>query len=615
MKTGWLFWVLAVLAVGAFVLVLGSALRFSHESMRLQNEVDELQIQALARDLAVPVEALYVDYGLTQVVDEARAHTYWRHGSTAFIQHRDLLNFTTPGQSWPREEKFGDSQTLSTWIRNTTSEAGSVDWAIFRLDRLTNRIKHRTGVGEYLAAHQAVYANRIRPLLVRLLTAYPQRNDQLRIQAARIMVMLSDRESDLSDVLESMAREEYEFHRGEVHDTLAVTTMLREAGWPTLADKIEADLASQAAVEVKAEADRQSAAVFAGQPPVLDGSGRPLPPGAVMRLGPLPVALDRGIPAKSGDAAVGHTGIIFSLAISADGRRIVSGGGDGLIVWDGGTGRLLRRIKTNSPLVILSADGRLVYNPINSSGGKSTVFDVETGQPVTAGPAGLMAISPDSRYGVFRAAPSTVELRDLGAQQSVRFLSSEHPVEAVAFSSDGRRLLAADQRGFSIFDVASGGRSYVPAAVFSEAQVIYQACFSADGRLAATRCGDVLRFWRLRADGTTPDWRDTDAELILRDGTRVRWTALPEGSYRMAMSPDGRLVAVGAKDGSVSVFSTARQEEGLRLVGHQDHVYAMAFTSDSKRLVTGGADRAIFVWDVGPAWEKAGPPIPPPAAK
>ncbi|MEV5889084.1 nSTAND1 domain-containing NTPase [Nonomuraea fuscirosea] len=103
-------------------------------------------------------------------------------------------------------------------------------------------------------------------------------------------------------------------------------------------------------------------------------------------------------------------------------------------------------------------------------------------------------------------------------------------------------------------------------------------------RLAATA-------WRL---APTPEARAAMTALLSRPARAV----LPSTATALAVSPDGRLVAGAAHDGTTLWDTTTRRPLGAPLTGHRDGTSAVAFSPDGRTLAGGGTDGTILLWDV-----------------
>ncbi|MFO0950560.1 MAG: hypothetical protein U0835_05290 [Isosphaeraceae bacterium] len=66
----------------------------------------------------------------------------------------------------------------------------------------------------------------------------------------------------------------------------------------------------------------------------------------------------------------------------------------------------------------------------------------------------------------------------------------------------------------------------------------------------------------------------------------------------LAVSPDGRLVAAGDRDGPRVTFLDAVGAPPVKASGHVGPVSSLAFDRGGSRLASGGADQAVRVWDV-----------------
>jgi len=116
--------------------------------------------------------------------------------------------------------------------------------------------------------------------------------------------------------------------------------------------------------------------------------------------------------------------------------------------------------------------------------------------------------------------------------------------------------------------------------------------------------------------GFSPDGRmlagaDSDGSIFICDTTsaKVLTTLKQEGQRRiasLAFSPDGRTLAsaVGSRPGHdhdpglVVLWDVATGRQRATLTGHTNAVWRVAFSPDGKLLASGGADRAVRLWDV-----------------
>jgi WD40 repeat protein len=238
-------------------------------------------------------------------------------------------------------------------------------------------------------------------------------------------------------------------------------------------------------------------------------------------------------------ACEGHTGEVFALAFSPDGKLLATASkDDGTVrLWDASTGKALGPLRgPKLPCswgVAFSADSRLLAS--TSHDGTVQIWDVAAGriQRVLRGHtavAGRVAFSPDGKLLASSGEDQRALLWDVATGwQMGEFRNEEpnNPVADVAFSPDGRSLAITSDLHTKIWDLATR-----QARLSLSGHVV---AFRPDGKLLALGCGDGSV--RLAAVGSEP-LCGTNLSLFPKGWiSKVAFT--PEGRYLAAANPDG----------------------------------------------------------------------------
>ena len=188
------------------------------------------------------------------------------------------------------------------------------------------------------------------------------------------------------------------------------------------------------------------------------------------------------------------------------------------------------------------------------------------------------------------------------------------------FSSDRGRTLAVSPQGDIAVGTQQGAVILVPAPESEnpEVRVLYAGTgttdstitgldFSPDGRdLIASSLFGRLRHWR-RDDGDAwaldrvlrMDWLSKKSSyaafLSPLDETS---TTRGYRAWSTAFSPRGDLIGVGLDNGTVCILLTEGNQKICDANGHEKAVKAIAFAKDQDRIVTGGNDDNLRVWDL-----------------
>jgi WD40 repeat protein len=289
----------------------------------------------------------------------------------------------------------------------------------------------------------------------------------------------------------------------------------------------------------------------------------------------------------------GHTKGVRSVAISADGKRALSGGNDATLrLWDLETSKELLCLQHGHAdrvaSVALSADGRWAL----SGGGKNDptvrLWDISARREkfcLTGHSDVVLSVtfSPNERHALSCDEDRAIHMWDLEKGKLLGTFKGESVQGhgSVAFSSDGRRAVSAGTDGVvHLWDVESGAEVHPR---LGHQGPVRGVGFSRDSRyLLSCSSGDaIVRLWDL-ASGKE----------------QRRFEGHSDSVFSVALSPDGRFALSGGKDGTVRLWDVQTGQERRRLPGHAPETCPVAFSFDGGRALSAGADRTVRLWDV-----------------
>jgi WD40 repeat protein len=235
-----------------------------------------------------------------------------------------------------------------------------------------------------------------------------------------------------------------------------------------------------------------------------------------------------------------------------------------------------------------------------------------------------MALRPDGRHLLLGGAGKVVglDVTDRGAQPVVRELKdATSPITAMRFSHDGR-LLALGLRDGTV--VVLDGQTLAQRKILTELRPheILGLDFSPDGTRLAASCGcsDAARtrVWNVAtfavvAERAIPNasagvfFTSNGRELILPQGERTsvldaatlqQRRVIAVGALNAELSPDGKTLAAGQRDGTLTFvdIATGAIREGTSR--HSGPIFSVTFGRDGSRVVTTSADDSVIEWSV-----------------
>jgi streptogramin lyase len=257
--------------------------------------------------------------------------------------------------------------------------------------------------------------------------------------------------------------------------------------------------------------------------------------------------IEKKYPELFDQTLTGHTGAVANVAVSPDGKTLVSVGNDNTVrLWNVATGKLLKTLEGHTAWV-----GSVVITPDSNSvitaGGDNIirVWDLKTQKEVkkleghTVAIRGL-ALTAGGKTLISGASDKTCRAWDLATGKEIkRYGDEKASVESVAVTPDGKYVLAGNDVGvITVFNAKTG-------AVLSK--------------------------------------------YDKHEGTMV---------YTITTSSDGKTAYSGARDKDIHVWDVATGKEIRRLKGHTEQVYQLTFSHDGKHLASAGYDKTVRVWDV-----------------
>jgi WD40 repeat protein/DNA-binding SARP family transcriptional activator len=351
-----------------------------------------------------------------------------------------------------------------------------------------------------------------------------------------------------------------------------------------------------------------------------------------------------------------HQGPVDAVSFTPDGAHVITSGDTVSRMWDAGTHQLLQTFTGHTGRIVaqaISPDGSPLYTA--SDDGSIFAWDVTgtrgfirsyAGVPSgDESSPGIFAFSRDSRYAAIGGSEGIVSIWDLRRWRQVQsFLAVTNGyIIGLGFSPDGRSLVVSTDSGqlgggaLRIWSLdpspnpvrtlpafwymmwasySPSGKDVVAVGSPADAPGGYAQHSQGDTQVGAwdASTGRQLGTIRLRGGGGAVEAgfaaRGTElavgqlgnhAAVVDPVHGRVlgRWDNA-SGQYldSIAMSPDGRRVAIADFDGDITIWDTATQ----RLVMPKFKVSTRAanqvrWSPDGTRLITSGDDSSLALWD------------------
>lgn len=182
-----------------------------------------------------------------------------------------------------------------------------------------------------------------------------------------------------------------------------------------------------------------------------------------------------------------------------------------------------------------------------------------------------------------------VSVANLSNSQNLLWSQVAHPdglqVNGVAFSADGSKVLSGTNchpAKIRLYDAGNGTITW-DYTVDMSLECMMGVGFSADGQYLATaeETGHLMLFDYSQAI--------PDSITTISLGTTY--------AFSLAFAPNSNKLAIGASNGKLQTYTLSTGAIDLNIIAHPGWVTAVAYSPDNSRIITGGSDDKIKIWD------------------
>ena len=297
--------------------------------------------------------------------------------------------------------------------------------------------------------------------------------------------------------------------------------------------------------------------------------------------------------------ALPHHDTVYDARWLDGGRRVVTACGDGAVrIWSAETGEMVRELRPRGrsmrlALEAVSPDDRVIA-AIDHLGGVAMAWDTATGAelaelPLDSAEWPLIAFSADGRW-LAAGGGDVVRVIDTATWQTVVTLHGPG-IHAIAWDPTGPRLATASAAGdASIWDVPAGTRARHLRDVGPPFEAV---ATSPDGRLVALG----------GRDGSEQVFDVATAKLLSTSRMRDRILSL-------RFDARSQLLASSGADGTSKVIEAATGQPIAVLSGPDGILRTVSFDLEGQRVVGASWDGTARIWDArAPYQRQIGAPI------
>ena len=281
---------------------------------------------------------------------------------------------------------------------------------------------------------------------------------------------------------------------------------------------------------------------------------------------------------------LGHGGIVRAVAVSPDGRRVVTGSFDySARLWDFGEQTETAALEGHAGPVnaVAFVDSARVVSV--SDDGSAIIWDIASGKPAFRleghrHKAMGVAVSPDRRWVATASWDRTVRLWDARDGRAGPVLTAPEPLNTVAFAANGTLVAAGGHDGFVwLWDRISGE---FKGKLVGHERGVTQIAASADGkRILSAGIDRTVRLWDAEKGDEIAVFRHHEGQI-----------------FAVAFMPDGQRALSAGRDGVIALWSLADGKVAREFRAHEGIIWGITPTPDGRFVVSASSDGSGRVW-------------------
>jgi WD40 repeat protein len=271
-----------------------------------------------------------------------------------------------------------------------------------------------------------------------------------------------------------------------------------------------------------------------------------------------------------------------AVAFLDDGKTIageIENGG--IKLWDSRTGevkKILAQEAETGSMAAISANGSAIAEVAPDDSVR--LWNLETGKhriiPARNSKVSAIALSADGKV-LATAYASAIVWTDAGDLKATRALEGVSDVSALAVSMNATLLAASSNGAIKIWNTDGSLKQNI----------------SAGGEVTALQFGTQDQFLAVgRKDGNVSVWNLQNGQLVFE--ARKHTSAV----NAIAFSTDGMLMATGSDDRTAIIWDLASRRARRTLKGHDLAITSLAFSPDGATLAVGSGNASVVLWEV-----------------